>query len=749
MKEIYRSVLKTDTKQPNNHHQNVRQKPGQKVHKKMNPKTKLTALALSAMLPLFIQQGALAKEAVTKTANEKAQKEKIIAQAQNPQAESESTNAIPVGHIDRHDKEEKSEIWIQTEGAVITASRIDTKRTKTPSVVQVIGEKEINRSVSHNADDLLVEAGLGHVHKNPGVLSTLIGVRGAFTGSTPWESNVLILVNGRLSANVNPAIYSNALIEKIEIVKGPSSVVYGSGASGGVINIITKAPESEGLSGSLTTTAGSWGYQQNSLDLAGSFGDMFFSFSGDYETGNSYETPEDGLIKNTETNSISSALVLGYRLGQDHTVSFTLDGANYWDIGSPGARGAYASENDFAQIQHAGGAVDYRRNGLQASAFAGFDKRGNFARQDSPSDTYVDDYITTWKSWGGSFQNLFTYQDQGLLVGAETSSIGLTTDTKTSALYPNANSVETGVFSEFQLHFQDRVYLNLGARFDQYKSELQPTENYKIDQNQDYVYSQVSYRGGAVYKITPAFRLRANAGTGFRAPAPNERSVYTNEAWGNIYQGNPDLTVERSQGVDAGLDYQGKTISGALSWFATEYTDKIKWQKTYDFVTWQTIHKPVNLEGASIRGLEGELAWMFLEINSLGVNMLVHGNATYYLRRQILDQENIDAYGTDVIWYMPEMAGTGGLSIGSRAFDLHLMGTYTGSEKYQDWSTFPETIKDKDPFWVYSAKALYRFNEAIEAQASVDNILDEQYSYVDGYPMPGRNFSFGVKYKFL
>lgn len=698
-----------------------------------------TAAALGAAMALFAAPlGAQGDQA----AKDKKKKEKTPPVEFTEEAQS-SPKANPEANEGANEEEAYRAV---SKGAVITASRIDTERSKTPAVVQVIDRQDIERSVSTTADELLIEAGLGHVYKLPGATSDKIAIRGVTSASmgNPWKGNVRMLVNGQPGVVANPAIFQNSLIERIEIVKGPASVVYGSGASGGVINIITKPPVSKGFSGLIGVSGGSWGLKQTELEISASNNGFFVDLGANYLARNSYETPEFDLIQNSQTNSITTRVNTGYNFSGNHQVSFSINSSHFWDIGSPNDRKS-PSENDYLQQKRIEGAINYRNDNLIASLFSGQNQKTNFTKDGWTPNEYTEN----WQTLGGSIQNLFFVFNQELLLGGEWTKIDLESESKNGPPYnPNALSNSYGGFSELRLQHNDNLFINLGFRFDYYGLEVNPTDQYELSNETNYNFTHPSYRGGLLYKVIPDLGIKINAGTGFRAPAPNERGSYTNTTYNTFYKGNPNLKPEKIKGGDAGLEYNGKNLYVASSFFLTEYADKIVWTTENGAMTYMT---PTNLSGASIQGLELSLNWVFLEIPRLNINISTNGNFTLHTKRENLDSDEVKKNGTDVLLLTPDKSATGGVLVTGKSFDLNFFGRYKGVEKYSYWNpiTWETVYNDSEPFWVFSAKGVYRFKETIQAEASIDNLLDTQYSYVEGYPMPGRNFTFGVKYKFL
>lgn len=147
------------------------------------------------------------------------------------------------------------------EEIVVTATKVEEPKKDVPASIQIITQEDIKNSTAKDAGDLIAESAIGHVHKYPGVLTGRIGLRGLTTDLfSDLKSRVSVLINGHRAGTVNLAKIPVEDIERIEIVKGPASVLYGSSAMGGVINIITKEGRKEGFHGSIGGEIGSREY---------------------------------------------------------------------------------------------------------------------------------------------------------------------------------------------------------------------------------------------------------------------------------------------------------------------------------------------------------------------------------------------------------------------------------------------------------------------------------------------------------
>ncbi len=189
---------------------------------------------------------------------------------------------------------------IQNISAVsVTANRTPKKIENTASRVDIISEKELNSYPSSNLDDLLQSVPNVYVNRSWGIFSknstlTMRGMDG--------YARVLVLFDGvplnRTSGGgINWHMIPVNQIEKIEVIKGPASALYGNNAMGGVINIISKRSK-EKLSGELSMFGGSYGTVGGRINLGGNYTQnqkgFFWSLNSFYRRGDGYIiTPEE------------------------------------------------------------------------------------------------------------------------------------------------------------------------------------------------------------------------------------------------------------------------------------------------------------------------------------------------------------------------------------------------------------------------------------------------------------------------
>lgn len=634
------------------------------------------------------------------------------------------------------------------EEVVVTATRIKESRKDIPASVQVITREDIKNSTANDAGDLIAEAAAGHVHKYPGASTARVALRGLTTDlSTELKSRVLVLVNGNRAGTTNLAKIPVDDIEKIEIVKGPASVLYGSSGMGGVINIITKEGK-EGFHGSVGAEAGSWDYWKTYADLSGKKGPVDFALSASRSSSEDYEAKGYGTIENTAYDDETLSLRLGYELSEGHHVSVGLQHWRGWDIGSPNGR--YAADPDnFNDKERDGYDIAYRLGTFNAKYYFVRDEDESHSGGTSAT-RYVGNNkinITERETQGASLQNTFAVGNHRLIIGGQWDRVDVDSFNNTGAPYnPNSRYDSYGAFAEGRLSlFDKKLLLSAGLRYDYFENEILATPGIKNLRTRTERLDHVTVRGGVVYKLTDAFTVKGSIGTAFRAPAPDELATdYVSQT--NVhYLGNPDLKPEKSTSYDLGVEYARNHLKGGLTVFHTDFRDKIL---SY-FDTTQGASTFKNVDGATLEGIEANLSWDIGRVADLKVSIEPFANITWHTRYESDDSLETGKYG-ETLLYTPRWTGAFGIRAGQDSWDARLIANHTGDEKVQDWAppSNGKVVVKKGDFTVVSLKGSYMPVKNIEVTASVENLFDREYEYVMSFPMPRRTFTGGVKWIF-
>ncbi len=613
---------------------------------------------------------------------------------------------------------------------VVTATRIEEPRKDVSSPVQVITSEDIKNSTAQDAADLVSEAGIGHVHKYPGTLSARIGLRGLATDLfSIYKSRVLVLIDGHNAGTVNLAKIPVEEIERIEIVKGPASVLYGSQAMGGVINIITKKAKHTGAE--LGTEGGSWDYSKQWAGLSLKEGVVDFLFSVSRASRGNYDARGYGKIPNTAYNDETFSLRLGYGLKEGGRLSFGLEHWRGWDIGSPGAR--YSPDPDDYS--------DKKRDGIDI-AYSTETTRISYYRIEDKDEWYSNTNVTTknTQTTGFTAQRSFEFEDVRLVAGVDWNRIRVSSKRTAGAPYsPNSRYNTYGVFTELRGELLNkRLILNGGLRYDYFKNEVLSTPGVSVtprDEDLDYT----ALRGGAIYRLTGHTRVKLNAGTAFRAPAPDELATDYVSSWGTHYVGNPELEPEESVTYDAGVEFSDGMNRAELTFFHTEFDNKILgyYDASLSARTWK------NVDGATVQGVETNLSTDIGALLGWFTSVEPFVNITYHTRYSAKDRTEIDKYGKTLL-YTPKWVGSFGVRMMGESWDARLVARYNGKEKVTDWNrsspTYGKTI-EKTGFLLVNLKGSYRVHKKVELGFSVENLLNRSYEYVLGYPMPERTYT--------
>ncbi|MCX8041502.1 MAG: TonB-dependent receptor [Thermodesulfobacteriaceae bacterium] len=645
----------------------------------------------------------------------------------------------------------KSEVLSQErtelEEVVVTATRIEEPKKEVSSFVQIYTQEEIRLYPGRDVGDLLSSSGIGHIHKYPGVLTT-VRIRGmpSDVHGDLYKSQVLYLIDGNRAGTANLAKIPLDDIERIEILKGPASVLYGTQAMGGVVNIITKKAKKEGVQFEAGAEGGSWDYYKGKLELMGKKGELIFYLLGTRSAQNDYASKRWGKIKNSGYDDESFSAKLGYKFLGIHELLFFFQHQKGWKIGSPGAR--YEPDiNDYSDKGRKSYTLSYNSPFLKGSFYFIKDEDEWHGLNDTSSlREWI--YYKKLESYGVNLQKDFKLKNLRVLAGGEIHGVKLKTDyLNLPWFYFSISSSEYnswGVFSEAKIPlFEEKLLLFIGARYDFFKNSFNyqrvPGGSFRPKERN---FDHTTLRGGLVYKISKNLSLKTNLGTGFRAPTPNELAMDHIDSYGNHYIGNPSLKAEKSLTWDGGLEYGSPLLNFSFSYFVTNFKDRI-----ISGVPHPTLKKTFtykNIKGAKIQGLELNLNSELATYLKLPFSVKPFINLTYHT--QYRDQE-----AKASLTYTPKWIGSFGIRAKSNLWNLEFYGVYVGDEKVIDWRwgspTYRQRIPKKD-FTVFNTSLSLKPYKGWEFTLKVENLFNRLYEYVRGYPMPERTFKVGLSYKF-
>ena len=257
------------------------------------------------------------------------------------------------------------------EEIIVTATARGEPRSRLVSTVQVIDAQQIAESAAHSVTDLLAAHAAGFFSEwTPG--QTSINLRGGTSDGQgkDFRGQVLVLMNGRRAGTANLSKLSPSDVARIEIVRGPASVVYGSQNIGGVINLITRTgANSPGTTAQLA--AGSWGLRQASLQ-AGVDRDRWNIYLG-LSSGerDDYRAGSDATMQNTSWERWGATLAAGSELSDRQRLDLALRVDGVYDVGFRGSGGNLFSRdnrhNRSAELRYDG---EFSALNVQATLYA-------------------------------------------------------------------------------------------------------------------------------------------------------------------------------------------------------------------------------------------------------------------------------------------------------------------------------------------------------------------------------------------
>ncbi len=624
---------------------------------------------------------------------------------------------------------------------VVTAGRVSETRKDLSSDVTIIRSTEIQQSNAVNVADLLAEKGVGYLKKYPGTL-TSVGIRGLRTDThgNDLQGRVLVLLDGRRTGTGNLAKMLTHNLERIEIIRGPGAVQYGSAGMGGVINLITRQADTNGLQ--LSTGMGSFGLargavsgtaRKNGVDFSGA---VFRETRGDYKTGAGQRYHNTGV---DAESGISANL--GYSWDVHHRVGVIFTGFDAKGAGSPG----YVSTMDLddtgdkkshsIDLNYSG---DSRDGGWQwmARFFSGRDKDTRYEPVASNPDGWDDGVpsVRETRIRGGQAQLTRFAGDTRLTAGLDWVDYDIESDYSPF----QSQYVNPALFLLARTGFMDdRLVVNLGVRHDWYEVDMQDPAGRSESTR------RLTPSLGLSYMVTPVLKFRAQYAQGFMMPTADQMgSEHT--GWSGPVRGNPDLDPEKSATYEAGMDFFKNGFTASVTGFYTDYEDMIVTTVLPDGTgSWKN-------EGESvIAGFQADLRydigalfhWSWEVSPYLGITAL-----TRY-EDKLTGKDLLDVSGRD---YLAGIL----LDSGQGTF-LRFNTVYTGSQLVRDWQAgmFSAPEVRKSSFLVASLTGAWRFHEnertgRFSVRGEVHNLFDEEYAYVKGYPMPGRSFFAGIEWDF-
>jgi vitamin B12 transporter len=621
------------------------------------------------------------------------------------------------------------------EPTVVTAGRIKEKKSDITTNATIYTREDLEASSIQDLSDLMLKEGF-MVREYPN--STIsVAIRGFSTDThgNDLSSSVLILVNGRRAGTGNLAKISMDNVERVEIIRGPASVQYGASALGGVINVITrkgKGPFTAFLEGTL----GSWDYKKGTVSMSGAVSQFDFDVTGSKSSQGDYDTGSGSEYRNTGFDSKERfSFNGGFTFLPQNRVGISYSDYSGDHIGSPD----YLSANDPDDyVNHGIKSYDVYYDGQTRDDFLFwniryFKGKDEYETHDgamTPSRTYWRDT----DSQGAQAQITARWAVAQITAGWDWVDYEVS-NSNTVAGKENTYENPAGFFMVKTKLLEDKLVLTGGGRYDEYEV-TSDTGKVKEDDNW-------SFSCGAVYKITGELSVRANYAQAFKMPTADQLFMLTDySAWGmGIWSGNENLKPESSETYEAGIDYTRGSLTGSLTYFHTDFEDRIAYKSIGGGVTQYT-----NVQGGTLDGVEGSLQLDIGAMFGWDWEIVPYGSFTTFLEYE--DDETNEKFQ-----YTPEWSAAYGMRVNHVEYGLNarLNFTHYGRHEITDYEGTGATTLGPDTVADFSVgKELFDMNKfgKIRLKGEINNLFDRDYALVQGYPSPGRTFYLGLNYTY-
>jgi len=613
---------------------------------------------------------------------------------------------------------------------VVTATRIATPEDRIGSSVSVITAADIARKQYKTvAGALRALPGVDVVQAGGPGQQTSVFIRGASS------SHTLVLIDGiNITDPSHPtgAVDFSGLVldnvDRIEVVRGPQSTLYGANAIGGVVNIITRKGEGAPRA-TLTMQAGNHATNYQQLGVLGATGQLDYSLSGTHlKTHASSVTPEDlrnGVPAEADHHR-NNTLSARFGLQATDTLDFSVSGryindrtdldpeVGFGTIEDPDAE--LKNREYFVRGASHAMLLDGLWDATLAASYIDYNRRNDNPRTD-PLET-----LQRTRFQGDTLE--FSMNNDVYL--NETHTLTLGGGTKRESMNNDGFSDYGGfIVSELSSASARTNYVYMQDQFT-VGERVSGTAGVRLDDRDDFG-SEVTWRLTGVYRHQPTgTRFNASAGTGFRAPSLFELYGFTPNNFGSAYRGNPDLEPEKNFGWELGLEQSlaSDRLQLGATWFRNDIDNLM-----------ETVFDPAfnstseNINKVHLRGVEAYLAVqpsprLSTRIDYTFTDADVSDDSDRPLLRRPRHKASAD------IIYTP--AGNTTIDLGAE---------YVGKRKDIDRAT--AAIINASDYTVFNASVIYNVNPDFRLEARIENLLDTHYEPADGFEALGRYILLG------
>ncbi|PLC48830.1 TonB-dependent receptor [Pollutimonas subterranea] len=573
---------------------------------------------------------------------------------------------------------------------VVTASRSAQLQKDVLGDVSVVSKDQLRKAGQDSVAEILSRQPGVQFYSNGGPQTTT----GVFLrGTSPTQTLVLIdgiRINSSTQGGANWGAIDPNTIERIEIVRGAASSLYGSDAIGGVVNIITKKPDGDRpLSAWGNIGYGSYDTFKSSIGISGAQNGWDYALSSSMADSSgfnatnqnntfSYHPDQDGYRQNSLSGS------LGYTWKPGHHVGLTA------------YNGYMNGDYDAGEYAHPAYGIT-RQQAYTLTSTDDINDHWQSVLRFGMSKEYVEN--RAYDSHYSSLQRSYTWQNN----------IKLTENQQISTVLERLEERPSHSSSSYSVNRRDTNSAGLVYRGDFSAHHLQASvRNDNISGYGNQATGGLAYD----YDLNDQWSMGVAGNTGFRAPTFSD--LYS------PYAPNPDLQPEKSRNVELNLHYQTDDTRLGLVAYQNKIRDLITLDANRNWAAY-------NIDSATIRGVT------LTAEHDVG-NTALRASADFMNPRD-------DASGKQLRWRARQVYRA---SIDHR-FDAVTVGAeyqFTG-KRYDD----ADNQISLGGYGLLGLTAGYDFSKNVGVQVRWNNILDKDYTNAYGYNMPGSNVFVNVSFR--
>lgn len=580
--------------------------------------------------------------------------------------------------------------------AVVTGTRNKVDVRHLSQTVSVVDRTEIEQSMQPSLLPVLTE-------QIPGLFTTARGIMGygvsggaaggmSLRGLSGGSARMMVLIDGHpqyagIFGHPIADSYQSLLAEKVEVLRGPASVLYGSNAMGGVVNIVTRQPEGDGFKAGLHSGYGSYNTLETEAGAMLKSGRFSANLSASYNR-------TDGHRENLGFTQYGGYGKLGYELSRNWKLLADID-LTHFNASCPGTVSAPLIDADQSITRGMTSFSARNEYGKTSGALSFFYNWGRHSIGDGHTADVIIIDPYTFESYDDMmgvslYQSAVLFEGNRTTVGADWFRYGgkawndyQMQDDKSLV---DKHETELAAYIDIRQHIGSLVTLNAGLRADHHSrlgTEWVP-------------------QAGAALHLPHHIEMKASVAKGFRYPILREMYMFPPQ--------NPDLKPESSWNYELALSQKllGGRFSYGLNLFHIDADNII-----------QTLPNPsgagmLNQNSGELHnnGAELQAAW---RINGA---WSVNANYSYlHMENPVIAAPEHKAYA-GANWTEGRWSISTGL--------LYVAGLYTSTSPVQ-----------KEDFLLWNLRGSFKVNKWLELWARGENLLAQKYEINAGYPMPG------------